>query len=190
MTRTAATAFSRSLDLPPAARLGLLCVLGGLAVGVALSLAWHFALADLAAPPPLTYDLVIPPGTADMVSRGAAPPSIPTSLTFSPDDTLHIVNQDSAPHQVGQIVVQPGQEARFPLSFYAPAGQTSRLLCTFHPGSVLELSVKPPRSAGSVLLPALVIGLPLGLAAFAVVGVTSRLDSSSDGGEIEASARV
>src|SRR5581483_1718222 len=163
MKRTALVFPSHGLQLPPAARTGLLCVLGGLGVGLVLSLAWHFALADLTAPPRMTYDLVRPPGTAEMVSRGAAPPSIPTSLTFSPDDTLHIVNQDSVAHQVGQFVVQPGQEGRFPLSFYAPPGQTSRLLCTFHPGSVLELSVKPPRSAGSVVLPALVLGLPIGL---------------------------
>jgi hypothetical protein len=170
---------SRTYSAPRdrASWLAAACLALGLGVGAALSVAWHFVLADLVQPP-FTYDLVIPAGTAELVSQGAAPPSIPTSLSFGPDDKLRIVNQDSVAHRIGQFVVQPGQEGEFPLSFSGQGGSTERFVCTIHPGSVLDLTVKPDASfLTSILLPTLALGLPLGLVSFGVVSVTSRLES-------------
>lgn len=155
-------------------RLALICLAGGLLVGAGLSLAAWFALSEASAPRPLTHELVIPAGTADLISAGVAPPSIPASLVFREGDSLRIQNEDVVAHRVDSFVVGPGEAALFPLAPALDSG-ADRFLCTFHAAGSIQLAVNRPSSATSAAIPAVIIGLPLGLVGFVVTRIASRL---------------
>jgi hypothetical protein len=59
--------------------------------------------------------IVIPIGTAQRLTAGEDVELIPTDLRFRLRDRLVVVNNDVSPHQVGPLVVAPGQrlETRF-----------------------------------------------------------------------------
>ena len=97
-------------------RLALISLAGGLLVGAFLSFGAWAALRGLAAPAPVTHDLVIPAGTAELIAAGGAPPAIPASLHFREEDSLRIRNEDSVPHRIDRMVVAAGEESLLPVA--------------------------------------------------------------------------
>ncbi len=60
---------------------------------------------------PQRVQLIIPPGTAQKVAQGAAPPGIPNDMTFVLGDTLVVVNQDDVDHRLGPLWIPAGTSA-------------------------------------------------------------------------------
>jgi len=158
-------------------RLGLAvaCILSSLALSIAVTVvSWVIQRAN--APPPETFELTIPAGTAAAISGGDAPSSIPGNLVLLQGDTLRIANQDSVVHRIGTFSVEPGQVQEFRISgFVTSAGSSNRFACTFHPAGNIEIGLGKDASILSTLLPALALCAPLAAASYAVIRVTSRL---------------
>ena len=59
--------------------------------------------------------IVIPVGTAQRLTAGEDVELVPADLRFRLRDRLVVVNNDVSPHQVGPLIVEPGQrlETRF-----------------------------------------------------------------------------
>ncbi len=116
---------------------------------------------------PQRVELVIPPGTAERVARGEAPPSIPSEMTFVLGDTLVVRNEDEVSHQLGPLWIPPGATASLQLD----TAQDYVFACSFQPGSYLGLEVREPLTPGTRLIGILFAGIPLGalLAAYSLV---------------------
>jgi hypothetical protein len=159
-------------------RLAVACLVGGLLVGAGLSFGSWITLQKVIDDTPSDYELVIPAGTAALVSRGAAPPTIPASIELKEGGSFLVRNEDSVGHQIDQYAIGPGEERQIPLPLTSAAPDQARntFVCSFHPGNAIELSLDeaPPLTAN--LVPTFAIGLPLALVSFVVLSVTSRLD--------------
>lgn len=118
--------------------------------------------------------ITIPAGTAERVAAGAPPPSIPDRLTFAPGDTLVLRNNDGVEHRIGSYNVPAGETLSVPLQTQAGS---DRFACTFHPAGAIGLDVRSPGSPLSMLLPALLLGTPLGIVIGAVWTILARLDT-------------
>jgi hypothetical protein len=110
--------------------------------------------------------LVIPPGAAESVANGTAPPSIPEDMNFVVGDTLVVVNQDEVDHQLGPLWIPPGTSASLDLD----TEQNYILQCSFQPTKIFGLDVQEPVTFGTRLTGILFAGFPLG-ALFAVYSV-------------------
>jgi hypothetical protein len=88
--------------------------------------------------PPETIELVIPPGTAELVAAGQTPPEIPASLTFVVGDVLRVVNQDSVEHTLGPVYAPPGATASLSLD----RADTYSYSCSFRAAKFLGIEVK------------------------------------------------
>ncbi len=153
-----------------------LCLAGGIVVAGGLSLASWFLLSDGPTRAPGTIELVIPAGTAARIEAGGAPPSIPSELTFVVGDTLVLRNEDSVQQEMGPFAVPAGGTLRIPLR----QASTQTFLCTFHPQGRVGLVVRGRTSPLWILWPTLLLGLPLGAAAGAVVTFLGRLEDSDE----------
>ncbi|MFZ5819907.1 MAG: hypothetical protein ACOYYJ_08390 [Chloroflexota bacterium] len=114
---------------------------------------------------PQRIELVIPAGTAAQVEQGEAPPGIPEELTFVVGDTLAVVNQDSADHQLGPLWIPAGASASLNLD----SEQNYAMECSFQPARVFGLEVREPVTLTTRLTGIFFAGLPLG-ALFALYG--------------------
>ena len=164
---------------PPAPlRLAAACLIGGLLVGAGLSFGSWFTLQRVIEEAPSDYELVIPAGTAALVAQGAAPPTIPSSIRIERGGSLVVRNFDGVTHQIGEQAIAPGEARQVPLPVEATAGRdrSGTFVCSFHPGSAIELSLTRAPAATANLIPTFAIGLPLALVGFVVLRVTSRLD--------------
>ncbi len=112
---------------------------------------------------PKRIELVIPPGSAERVARGEAPPDIPEELTFVVGDTLVVVNQDSASHQLGPLWIPAGSAASLTLE----SEQNYAMECSFQPSRIFGLDVREPVTLATRLTGIFFAGLPLS-ALFAV----------------------
>lgn len=122
--------------------------------------------------PPQTVELVIPPGTAEMVARGEQPPSIPPSMTFVVGDVLLIRNEDTAAHQIGPLWIPAGGQASLTLETTGSFADA----CSFQSTNYFNLDVREPLTAWTRLRGILMSGIPLGilLALYAVVAWPSK----------------
>jgi hypothetical protein len=116
-----------------------LSLLAGLLLAWGLSEAAYYLLKDSSDRVPERVELVIPPGTAEGVARGEAPPSIPTNMVFVAGDTLVVKNEDSVSHQLGPVWVPPGTSA----SLLLDREESTLYACTFEPSRYLGLDVRP-----------------------------------------------
>jgi hypothetical protein len=82
--------------------------------------------------------LEIPEGTMEKVSRGEAPPGIPSDLTFVAGDTLEVVNKDSAAHQLGPLFIPADSVAR--ITFDEPSDVS--YACSFRTNQYLGVEVR------------------------------------------------
>lgn len=115
---------------------------------------------------PQRVELIIPPGTAREVAQGAAPPDIPSDMTFVLGDTLVVINQDDVAHRLGPLWIPPGTSASLNLG----SEQNYVLECSFQPDNYFGLRVLQPVTPSTRLMGILFAGFPLS-ALFAVYSI-------------------
>ena len=130
---------------------------------------WSFL--DPASAQELDDAIVIQPGTAERVAAGDAPPFIPNTLSLPPGGELRVTNRDAVVHRINGRDVEPGDTI-----VVRAEEDEGEFLCSFHPGGALGFSVS---GRGGLFLtaavPALILGLPIGLLTGLVVAVVRRL---------------
>ncbi len=112
---------------------------------------------------PSQIQLVIPAGTAKLVSEGGTPPEIPNDLNLVVGDVLVVVNRDEVDHQLGPLWIPAGASASMDLG----AEESYMLECSFQPGRYQGIEVKQPVTWSTRLTGILFSGFPLG-ALFAI----------------------
>lgn len=152
-------------------------LLGGLAVGVVLSLAAAAATGNLGRRGPELVLVAIPPGTAERIASGTSLSPIPADLRLRPGDTLVVRNDDRVAHRFGGYTIAPGTVLSLPIA----VGDRGRFVCTFHPSGTLALDVAEPASPAGIATTSLVIGLPLGLLLGGLSLLLGRLEASGQG---------
>ncbi len=143
----------------------------GLALGLILSTTWAL-LIEPAVKNARVVELVIPAGTARAVAAGEPAPFIPASLALTADHELVVRNEDDVTHKVGLFSVEPGKTATIRAD---PTGNT--LTCTVHPSGYLNVTVDHRPGPLTVLVLALVVGLPFGALVALISLVVQRLDA-------------
>jgi hypothetical protein len=136
----------------------LYSMLAGLLFGLVFSEATFLFLGQTAREP-RTIQVSIPAGTAELVSRGEQPPSIPKDMTFVVGDTFEVVNQDNVDHQIGPLWIPPGTSARLVL------GKPESLAyeCSFQAGNYIGLDVREPLTLFTRIYGIFFAGIPMGL---------------------------
>jgi hypothetical protein len=115
---------------------------------------------------PQRVELIIPAGTAERVTRGEVPPTIPKDLSFVVGDVLVVINNDNVDHQLGPLWIPQGTSASLPLD----SEQKFAFACSFQPTKYLGLDVREPVTLGTRLTGILFAGFPMG-ALFAVYSI-------------------
>jgi hypothetical protein len=135
-----------------------LSMLAGLVLGLTLS-ELTFVFLGLTGRQPKTITVVIPNGTAEIVSRGEKSIGLPENMTFVVGDTLIIKNEDVVDHQLGPLWVPPGTSGQLVL------GQPESLAyeCSFQPGNYFGLDVNEAITLGTRIYGILFAGIPMGI---------------------------
>lgn len=107
-----------------------LCLLGGVAVGI-------FVLTGDDGGPSETV-IQVPAGTSERLENGEDVELVPSNLELEVGDTLVIVNEDEALHQVGPYTVAPFQTLR--QTFTVPG--TIEGPCSLHPSGQVTLRIR------------------------------------------------
>ena len=97
---------------------------------------------------PQTIQLVIPDGTAELVEKGQAAPTIPEEMVFVVGDVLEVVNEDSVDHQLGPIWVPPGTTGSLKLE----DANKYAYSCSFAPSRYLGIDVREATTIGTRLV--------------------------------------
>ncbi len=151
-------------------RVGI-AMLIGLLVGAVVNEV-SFAFLREAERPPTDIELVIPPGTAELVAQGGQPPGQPEEMVFVVGDTLTVQNQDEVDHQLGPLWVPAGSSASLELD------QEENFVyeCSFQPAQAFGLDVRKPLTIWTRLQGIFMSGIPLGilLALYAIVAWPSK----------------
>jgi len=127
------------------------------------------------APAEQTHHLAIPAGTRLDVDSGRNPLTLPSTWSFFEGDTLIMDNQDRVAHQVGGWLVEPGTVS----SVILRRSTGGALFCSLHPSGEITVDVQMRGFDWPLtLVPTLLAGLPLGLAAALGMRVWPALDDS------------
>ncbi len=130
----------------------------GLLLGLVINEITFFFLGESSRGPQVV-ELVIPPGTSEMIKRGEQPPSLPAAMSFVLGDVLLIRNEDHVDHQLGPLWIPAQREAR--LSLTTTGAFSSN--CSFQPNSTLNMEVREPLTLWMRLQGVLMSGIPLGI---------------------------
>lgn len=84
------------------------------------------------------HEVVIPAGTAHRLAAGETLDVVPDSLALRARDRLLVVNEDDVAHQVGPVLVQPGERVEQRVSTAMDRDYT----CSLHPGGRIEITVR------------------------------------------------
>jgi hypothetical protein len=136
----------------------LISLLVGLLLGVAIGEIPFIFLRETARPPQEIV-LTIPAGTAEQISRGEQPPSIPENMIFVVGDTLVVENEDAVDHKLGPLWIPANSSARLSLD----EKENLAFECTFQPGNYLGLDVREPLTFSTRLYGILFAGLPMSI---------------------------
>lgn len=136
----------------------LISLLIGLLLGVAIGEIPFIFLRE-SARSPQEIVLTIPAGTAEQVSRGQQPPSIPENMIFVVGDTLVVENKDTVDHKLGPLWIPANSSARLSLD----QEENLAFECTFQPGSYFGLDVRQPLTLSTRLYGILFAGLPMSI---------------------------
>lgn len=156
-------------------------LVGGLLLGAILGAIFWLVSPETAPGPSQRVLVPIPAGTAARIAAGTAATAVdlpPATLGLSERDTLVVRNDDSVTHRVGSWWISPGAVLELPVA--AITASTNVFSCTFHPGGTLELRVAKPDGPASVIVPALLVGLPTGTVIGLVGSVVRRLDDEPE----------
>ncbi|NPV78090.1 MAG: hypothetical protein HPY59_17155 [Anaerolineae bacterium] len=130
-----------------------------LTAGWAISEISYLSLRPSGRDTPQQVELVIPKGTAELIEYGKEDPAILKEMTFVAGDILVVRNEDITSHQLGPIWVPPGSSGVLTLNspnFY-------QLSCSFQPGRVMGIDVRPGLTTWIRLQGVLSIGIPSGV---------------------------
>ena len=130
----------------------------GFLIGVILSELPFLFLRETARPPEEIH-LTIPTGTAEMVSRGEQPPSIPENMVFVVGDMLIVDNQDTVDHKLGPLWIPAHSSAHLSLD----TEESLLFECSFQSSNYLGLDVHQPLTLGTRLYGISFIGLPMAI---------------------------
>lgn len=120
-----------------------------------------------------TRELLIPAGTGELITAGANPLDIPPEWDFIAGDTLLLVNEDDVVHRIGQWYVRANDTTSVELQ---PA-YAGVFVCSVHPSGRITINVEPGGFDWRLpTLPALVMGIPLGLITSGVRRLTGALE--------------
>lgn len=114
---------------------------------------------------PKIIELVIPPGTAELIRAGQGTSEIPADMRFVVGDTLKVVNQDRENHQLGPLWIPAESSASLNLE----TAENLAYECSFQSGKYLGITVQEPVTWRTRLSGIFFAGFPLG-AMFAVYG--------------------
>lgn len=148
----------RSIFNSPGLRF-IFVLLIAVAAGWAISEISYLSLRPAGRDTPQQIELVIPKGTAELIERGEEDPAILQEMVFVAGDILVIRNEDITSHQLGPIWVPPESSGVLTLdspNFY-------QLSCSFQPGRVMGIDVRPGLTTWIRLQGALSIGVPSGV---------------------------
>jgi hypothetical protein len=106
--------------------------------------------------------ITIPKGTAERIRNGYSVPSIPENIVFYEGDRIVVNNEDTENHQLGPIWVPPGSQGVLNLQ----NSDNYSLTCTFQPGKVMGIEVRPKITSYVRFQGLLAIGLPSGVLGF------------------------
>jgi len=106
--------------------------------------------------------ITIPLGTADRIRNGFSVPSIPENIVFYEGDRIVVNNEDSENHQLGPIWVPPNSQGVLNLQ----NSDNYSLTCTFQPGKIMGIEVRPRITNYVRFQGLLAIGLPSGVLSF------------------------
>lgn len=159
-----------------AVRPWLLWLGGAIAFGWALAIIWWAVLSPQAREE-ITDELIIPAGTADAIASGSSAAFVPGQVSLRPGSRLVVVNNDTAEHTVGNAVIPPGAVAEL-----TPSEDGEGFYCTIHPSGFLGVNLTERPPFYSTIVPALAVGLPIGIlaAVAAWVGSKLKLDGEDD----------
>jgi len=143
----------------PVVRRVVLLGIAGLIFGTVLTEVAFAIMPGMDTRPPRQIVLVIPPGTAERVSQGEQPPTIPLNMVFVVGDTLVVRNEDTVEHQLGPMWVPAGSSASLQLN----VAQKLSFQCSFVPTKVLGLDVSQPLTTGTRMEGIVVGGIPMGI---------------------------
>ena len=141
---------------------------GGLLLGWALAIVWWAVLSPNARPA-TDDELTIPLGTAAAISSGQGA-FVPATVSLVPGGRLIVYNRDEVEHAVGNVVIPPGATAEIT----APE-EGGGFACTIHPSGFLGVRLTERPSFLTTIVPALFVGLPIGLLAGAAAWVGTRI---------------
>jgi hypothetical protein len=136
----------------------LISLLAGLLLGAAIGEIPFLFLRETARSP-REIVLTIPAGTAEQVSRGEQPPSIPQNMIFVVGDTLVIENEDIVDHKLGPVWIPANSSAQLSLN----QEENFAYECTFQTGSYFGLDVREPLTLSTRLYGILYAGLPIAI---------------------------
>ena len=136
----------------------LISLLAGLLLGAAIGEIPFLFLRETARSPQEIV-LTIPAGTAEQVSRGEQPPSMPSNMIFVVGDTLVVNNQDTVDHKLGPLWIPPNSSAQLSLN----QEENFAYECTFQKGSYFGLDVREPLTLSTRLYGILYAGLPIAI---------------------------
>jgi hypothetical protein len=136
----------------------LISLLIGLVIGIAVG-EIPFIFLQETARPPQEIVLTIPAGTAEQVSRGEQPPTIPENMVFVVGDTLVVENQDTVDHKLGPLWIPANTSARLSLD----QKENLAFECTFQPGNYFGLDVHEPLTAFTRVYGILFAGIPMAI---------------------------
>ena len=94
---------------------------------------------------PELVELVIPPGTAELIAAGEKIPEIPQEMVFVVGDTLLVRNEDKVAHQMGPLWVPPGATAGLLLQ----KAERTAYTCSFQNTQYIGLLVQPSTTAST-----------------------------------------
>ena len=106
--------------------------------------------------------ITIPNGTAERIRNGYSVPSIPENIVFYEGDRIVVNNEDTENHQLGPIWVPPGSQGVLNLQ----NSDNYSLTCTFQPGKMMGIEVRPKITSYVRFQGILAIGLPTGVLGF------------------------
>jgi hypothetical protein len=159
----------RSLKQP------LLWITASVAFGWLLAIVWWAVLSPDARDSGITDELVIPPGTAEAIRTGTGASFVPGQVSLRPGSRLVVRNDDTEEHLIGNAVIPPGAVAELT----APESGEG-FYCTIHPSGFLGVDIDERPHFASTIVPALLVGLPLGIVVAGASYVGRRLDLGSE----------
>lgn len=138
----------------------------GILCGVILSEATFFILGRTTRAPQV-FTITIPNGTAQKISEGESPITLPQNQVYVVGDQLVVKNEDSVNHQLGPLWIP----SRSTGNLYLGQPESLAYECSFEASNYFELDVRESLTWGTRLYGILFAGLPMGvlIAVYAVI---------------------